>query len=257
MPDLHSKAEATFFGAKGYDLKRLRRKGTVFSSKDPVVIHQLQFTSGGSKSFDAADFDAFATAGLYFGRTHLIEALEKHRVSAVPGRSEFDHIISDELFEVLVRSRIQKCLAIRIVKLLREATDKPIFVCEQPLPSNHIRKKGMSVWRDAAAFEKIITPIWRDELAKLEQQYRFQVLEQPVETVNQNLFLTHHRNSAGAIRLLDGLNVVHKRKEYAHMNADYGAIVMTEVIDAASRGIVESSSAIGDRVHCPPDASSS
>jgi hypothetical protein len=189
----------------------------------------LARTSRGKSDITAADFDGFAIVGLVdlvgvasLGLTHRTF---KHVADVKVA------LISEACQKAVVHSLVtRRSLAAMTLDKRRTITDAPIVVVPCPLPSTDIltnRRHGR-MWR-TPGLVKVTMAVYDEALAALPAT----IARQPSGTVEGDIF-TKTEFARGSI-MLRGTTDAHPDGESFHMNRDFGAIMLREMLAALTR----------------------
>ncbi|HML30836.1 MAG TPA: hypothetical protein PKE16_18750 [Hyphomicrobium sp.] len=220
VADLYPDIELDFFGAKGMDLKALHVRDGVLATRTPKVAKQLMITSGGKKSINPEDYDAFLIVGVGAGVSMLIKNAQHYRTAGMVGDVEQEYVVSDDIFSISALNYIDRSVFVKLVRLIRHVvSDRPIVVASTPFPRAGIAKAEPDPWAVADLVGPRLDEIWGEGKERIAAEHSVVFVEQPVETIVDRFF-TRDDLSSGSVRLLR--DVEHQDEEFSHMNVDYG-----------------------------------
>lgn len=232
VADRYPGVSMTFFGSPAGTLRGLRAEDGRLVPGTPKLRETLAAISGGIDVIDTAAYDEFWLVGMGFGSQRMMAVYEKSWAEDQqpdPHRAP----VSTELFRTAVLANLTSSLAMELHRRLRSITDKPIRIMPEPMLSAAVLDtpdERFDAWRLAATRgeEPSLAAMWRDALAELRQDGGV-AAEQPAATLASQLF-SDPRFGKGSIRLTTALQTAHTDDDYAHMNADYGAMVLAEAL---------------------------
>ena len=159
---------------------------------------------------DTASFDAFLVYGLGLNSLQI----ESHR------------FFSQSLLDQAVRDHVEVTTSFHVLSLLREVSERPIFVGGNPLRADSSKTKGETDSSDLKYGDTILKRFLWEVFAAC-------WVTQPAETVVQGA-TTAKRFTRGSQKLAVGLrndNRLHDPDDVAHMNADFGKIWMKSFLE--------------------------
>ncbi|SEN55564.1 hypothetical protein SAMN04489859_100985 [Paracoccus alcaliphilus] len=204
----HPDIALTFFAARGGRIGKLQVRGDELVPLDDILADQIALTSGGKRSVRPNDYDAFLVYG--YGKAQLKGG----------GAARFSSAFADRVTIERARKRL---LSERLLIRLRKITDKPVFICPCPLPTQQDGKSAPRL-KD-----------YHDEMDLL-QRVVFSPLSatlvpQPAETILDGS-ATRPEYGEGSVRLRvpgEGL-AAHDSGERLHMNKEYGRVWLTHFL---------------------------
>ncbi|MCB1389929.1 MAG: hypothetical protein KDK12_12435 [Rhodobacteraceae bacterium] len=206
----HPGVEITFFGGPGDTMKHFAvQDGALVAGTDR--LRENLRTTAGSDRLDPGAYDVFVVAGYNQGHEPYL-----------------DRRLSASVRALTLADRFATSGGTELARRLRSLTDAPIVLIGAPL-----RKEGGTSTPTATAnyLPVELEPAIEAEAA----QAGFAWLGQPRETVTADGFWTRAAYSQGAIRLADerggGTEADARREDMVHKNADFGALVITTLLD--------------------------
>lgn len=216
----------TFFASPQKDMHSLEMHEGNLVSRMPRAVRSMKYTSGGQDRIAVDQYDAFAIS-LGIGIKALMQVFRVHRSRAMPSSG---HLISDEFALASVYDSISKSAATRIARAIRARTASPIIIIETPLPNRLILKKSpRSAWPEAAKMVPVLKTLLDPAVDKISGNLSLIYHPQPRETIKHGFTLDEY--SIGSKRL-SSRETEHAPDEPHHMNANYGRVVLKEMLAA-------------------------
>jgi hypothetical protein len=222
--------ETVFFGSHSNSLRQVRAADGKFVTDDAAVRRALAMTTGrADPELAVADFDCFVLHALFNPNWMPLHTLwlSQHCLAT-------DAVVSSGLVAAFVAENYRNSLLAHMLGVIRSMTDVPIVVSLQPYLSDAIRNDpvqgvpyvGMESLADyrGPTFADALAAVIKADAEK--QSYVF--LPQPAETVVDRFF-TAHEYCAGSVRLSAAMDIEHPADDFAHMNRQYGALVMRDI----------------------------
>lgn len=218
-------AALTFFGSHAGTLRSLKLQDNCLVSDDPDVQKWLAFTSGGQTRIDPSLFDAVLVLGCGYGLGRAASVYRSHRLPA--HRTSADQeLISEAALAAAVADILANTIGLRVMRLVkRAAPGKPVAFLPDPIPAKSIIR-GDAPWlaaHDTLAMFHGLFKSSRKAVAKM-----VHVVRQPLDTIEQGF--TAPQFTAGSVKMLPGFVQKHNADEPYHMNAQYGARILTQVL---------------------------
>jgi hypothetical protein len=227
----------TWFGAPRDALGRLRLADGKLVTSSQELKDSLAWTSGGLNEIDLKNYDAFALVGLGLTFTTLARL---YRDCRAPGQSRtlgFRRLISHSVFEAALKGQIHNSLALVLSRVIRRASEKPIYLICDPLPAENARDgKEAKLWRHLEADEDGADLLKRFtiEVELAAREASATVIWQPKETRAGRLF-TRGDLRKGAMRLRINQEVEFDDEEYSHLGPQYGVAMLSALDSAVKR----------------------
>jgi hypothetical protein len=136
--------ELTFFGAPKAMMDDLSLEGNALVPGTDKLRRKLSMFSEGSESIDLDSFDAFVVVGLQFGPRRLAQLYRTHRPVSFEWRGPLNNLapmvskkqqvtaISERLFNDAMIAGLTDTMAIRIIDMIRDVTEKPVYLVSAP-----------------------------------------------------------------------------------------------------------------------------
>ena len=136
--------ELTFFGAPKAMMDDLSLEGNCLVPGNEKLRRKLNGFSNGLDAIDIDAFDAFIVVGLQFGPRRLAQLYRTHRSMSFEWRSALNELapmvskdepvtaISERLFSDAIIAGLTDTMAIRIIDMIRDVTEKPIYLVSAP-----------------------------------------------------------------------------------------------------------------------------
>ena len=219
----HPDIEITFFGAIKAEMCHLVVKDDRLVATRPRAREWLKMTSG--REDIPGDFDRYLVLGLGLGSFYFARALRTYR--PMDFDSKAPTLVSWSFLRAMAQSVADESPAAIVVRNLRRITTSPITF----LPCPHVSEQALSLpntafMRNPAVID-LALELYHTQLKRL----AWDVIEQPASTLAGPAF-TQSRFTRGAHHFLPGEAL--KDHDVNHMNGDYGALYLDEVLTAAS-----------------------
>lgn len=189
----------TFFASPSDSMGSLSIQGESLAprSNDQYLLKNFHYTSGGLDCIYPKDFDLFIVYGLYFKFPLL------------------DSRLSSAVLKCTCHDNYHNSLNFRIVEMIRELSESPIYIGHDPLNSKQIANQPY----DVVSYENIIeTTAAETHISKIH------FIHQPSETVtngwNTKSEYTINAKSLGNILVADN--------DTRHMNEEFGELYLRE-----------------------------
>lgn len=208
----------TFFAARSRNMEFVRiEKGKLVPYRSRTES-SMEFTSGGKKVIDPDEYDAFLLYGL----------------RARPYMPDLTQHFSEQAHAAALADLRKSQALLRLLKLTRRITKKPIFLGEHPLPIAHesasnkgrmYKEKGVHDYHFGASLS---ARFFKD-------QYNATLIMQPAETIERNQF-TAEIYAKESERLQIGREndtLVDGPEDLVHMNSEYGKLWLENLIPEA------------------------
>jgi len=217
------RGDVTIFGTIRSTLSGLTLRDGKLTSDAPEVREALRFT-GGSEEIDLAAYDIFCVVacGTNFSPATMVTQGATTYAFNLPDRQ----FVSQQLLDAMAVSAYRQTVAYRIVDMLASATSKPIFLMPDPLwaPSVLQRPRSSLLRKVLKVVDPGVYADWVFKVLSAAFSPMATVLKQPVSTIDRGCF-TREEFAKGSIRLRQEV-VEHDDSDFAHMNADYGELVL-------------------------------
>lgn len=184
--------------------------------------------------------DHYIVYGLGMRLLH-VRPLAKFRTEEMSGRARIP--LSDTCFVQCLQGRFRQTAAVETIGKLRKLTAAPIALVPQPHPS----AEGSWPWLDRIERHRedaIIANLFDSACNQLAYELDVQPVPQPKFTKSRPL-RTEPVYSRGSVMLNGKLSMAHPAGEASHMNADYGAAVLRDLLEGSRIDVGKYSSRIG------------
>lgn len=144
----------TFFGAPKAMMDDLELDGNALVPGNDKLKSKLKMFSGGFETIDLNAYDAFVINGLQFGPRRLAQLYRTHRslsfewreplkeLSPMSSREDSVTMISERLFNDALIAGLTDTMAMRIIEMIRDVTEKPIYLVSAPFFSELAMETG-------------------------------------------------------------------------------------------------------------------
>jgi hypothetical protein len=209
----------TFFGAgnPAWESKRknLRLKGHTLIPTTRKLAESFHWTSGGHRNILVDDFDRVIVVALGFSP----ETMLRIAGSFAFWPDESRRAVSRECFAQAVTDSLTCCKAAGIAERLPGTLLVP-----QPFPGlRAAAAMGDCPWHE-------LSVLWRECATRAAEVLQAVVAFQPEETIARHVF-TNMRFCRGSVMLTPDLSREHRKTEVAHMNAEYGELMIKRIVE--------------------------
>ncbi|MEJ5992463.1 hypothetical protein WG902_20855 [Ramlibacter sp. PS3R-8] len=204
LPGGRQKFTMEFFASRASAMEGLRLENKRLVPRNENLARAISHTSGGKREVVLDDYDAFLVYGLGF-RLPVVET----QLSAAVQRQA-------------CRDTAVGTLNFHLCSLLRQATNKPVYVGHDPQEAEGRKRRAVNRSLPYGGVYDLTKDALRGEDLRLVQQ--------PRRTFANDWF-TRPEFSAGSTRLDIGdakSNELHKDVDNKHMNGDFGRIWLEE-----------------------------
>lgn len=215
-----------FFAAAQDTISELEYADNCLIPTSPAMKNMLEFTSDGKDKVDLAEYDYFLLYGLTLGARNLFLFMQTH-IPYTFKEPRGRQCVSRQLFSEIVYYSMQSYQSIALAKRLRGYTNKPIYSCLAPHPSEKIRHSDNPVWSQQRAEQdyKMMAEVLDEGIARTNSEHRFTLFRQPESTVVDSIF-TPADFSVDARGFFKNFEYTYGEKDVLHMNKDYGIAVL-------------------------------
>lgn len=225
----HQNFDLTFFGSPTTSMRFLQIQDGALRPTTDLVKANLKWTSGGLDHIPG-DLDGYICVGMGFSFIHLIALLESHRTyQDYDPSDENTHLISDGFLQAAMEGTLQNSISLQLIRQLRELSAAPIYCSPNPyaavgiLTSSKHGYFGFESTRDRAF------RYYKQSLAEMLVPFSAVPFEQPQETITNDMF-TKDEYSKGSVKLKAGMSSMHESDDHFHMNAEFGAQSLREIL---------------------------
>jgi len=184
--------------------------------------------SGGADAI-TGDYDRYLVCGVGWGIRFLLAAIGKFRSE---DQVTDDRIpLSEDCYARAMAGLLRDSLSMQTVTKLRQITSRPIGVIPVPMPGEAARSPIYKRLCDSGDAQKIASHFMSAAMI-VAKEAGAEFLQQPPETLSNPIqtLLFYKRD---AVRLFVGnLDTEHGEKDYQHMNAAYGELVLRAAFSA-------------------------
>ncbi|HTT97361.1 MAG TPA: hypothetical protein VMF58_04890 [Rhizomicrobium sp.] len=212
--------EMTFFAGSAQAMESLELDGNALVATTDALRKRLKTTSSGLASI-ANDYDAYVICGLGLNGQ---AAGQVHRILRAGKKgSELSPDYQNKELPAALAEAVGRVKAIRILDMLRRITDAKILLIAQPLraesdvPAENAPSRGMR-W---------ILSVFHSACEQLAKAHNATFMPQPLETLSDASVATKAKFLPSQARLSPD----ESREDRAHMNGEYGAIVLRHALD--------------------------
>jgi len=202
--------EIAFFAAKTSLTGDAKVEGGALVAGSAALRKFWEATSGGLSRIEPV-FDHYVVCGLGL---KIKAAMAAMLATGETGR------------DTLLDSKIANTLAAATLSRLRGLTDAPVLLIAEPFPSHDITPKLTARLRRDEQ-EKAAATFFGARMSHFARRHGAAFMPQPVQTVSANGLMTLPLYGVGRPYLVD----FQGEDDHSHMNAAYGAIVLTAALD--------------------------
>lgn len=205
-------------------MRSTRLNGTRLEATTEKVAEQFIRTSGGNPFVDLEPYDAIALCGLGMNLQSLFYILNTHQPLNPLFTPTTKNIISPAALQAAIQDAVNTSIAGWLLPQIRTISAKPIWLIPQPAPDASITQLSHKwPWlKDTQA--SILLQLLHDNLGvaikNLSDKFDARILQQPQATLTEDGFSLSKYLQLG------------KQQDSAHMNADYGIIVLRQLEQA-------------------------
>lgn len=225
---------ADMFGARALALNDAALIDGRLAAATESLQEQFEWT-GGAPAISLSEYSAFYLIAGSVNSFAVFDLYSMHHYHELSGRH--GRPLSEAVFRRAALARLRTAPAARIARLIRQASDAPIHICPQALPSDaclndpqcDIPHKLAVANGDAEMLLQMCDRLFAEVAASVGAT----VEPQPEETRSATAF-TASSFSEGSVKLTKGLDLTHPQCDYRHMNRRYGAAVLSRLLAAYS-----------------------
>lgn len=218
----------TFFGGIKGTISKLQVDRDMLVPTTPRAREALVWTSGGLDHIPG-NMDAYLVVGMRFSFPHVLEFVRKHRTLDIYDADENHHLVSESFLRAGLDDMVfANGSAAVMIGQLRQITEAPITLIPAPYMTTEVlTDPPYAKFWGQETLRLFAWRIYRDEIERTRKTIA--VVEQPASTVIDDMF-TRPEYRRGAIRLVEGLSTEHKERDYRHMNANFGAVCLGQIL---------------------------
>ena len=228
--------EVEFFASPLQSMTSLKRDGQKLASSLPSVTANMLRTSGGKEAIDLDDYDAVALC-IGAGIKGLGYAFAQHRTLEMPSSQWVRSFVSQEFSEVIAKETLRESGSYRLARTSLSDLSVPLLIFPAPIPTPGILDMHRPAWSDAEKLYPFFQRLMRDSVTSLQSEVTFDFVHQPEETLQNGL--TNRRYTAKKSEtqaVFRGNATGEEGSDPHHMNTEYGAIMMTALLDQLGKG---------------------
>lgn len=195
---------------------------------DVVDVKNVMLTH--SKPVNASRYGAFAIFSMGFSFGRCVELYRDYAPDSQPNeKAKF--VVSDSFFDAAIKSVLFESKAVRIMRILRDFSDRPIILVPQPLPLEWAATRILrrtQVFADALR-NNFIEHIYCSYMSVIKElrDEGFIILDQPDESLASKYFT---RSKFGLADPADERpDSLYSRGDFFHANKSYAQIVLKDI----------------------------
>jgi len=202
-------------------MNNTRLAGSRLEATAEKIADQFIRTSGGKPYVDLANYDYLAICGLGLSLQSLFGIFNEHRLYDDTGALSDLPLISVGATEAIAKDIFCNSIGARLLAQIRTCSAVPVLVIPQPAPTSAIGSvTGKWPWLSSPGVARIVQTLHRIESNALQyicSQFGATPILQPFSTL------------AGEGFTLDAYHQLGMENDAAHMNADYGLLVLRQI----------------------------
>ena len=229
LPALKESADFDFFVAQSDLMRQVELQDTALVPISELTKRRMSLYSNGIEQIETQQYDSFLIVGLGFGIHSAghspFSVFSKYQIVGFEGLCDTTSpFLSRACFAALMESILQNSTALYLAHLLRNVTNKRIFLAPMPYPSENIlTSQKPKFWKQAVENGAWLysVSLYQNAAEQITNKAKCEILFQPNNTLTTCCF-TQAKFSHNSMRLAAGVNEKYPPSEPYHMNALYG-----------------------------------
>ena len=220
-------AEVSFYAGPSSTMADLIIRDGKLVPTSEKLSRMLSYTSGGHKYIDFTSADIIIIHGLSLSISVCRRILEKNTIDV--GKPRGLSYITSSCLSQAIADNLQSRLAIKLLQMVRQLTDKPVFMSQTPFPDVHIRALKDKRWEFLELESKsVLHAAFRAGCEIISKEYGVKHIPQPESTIVHHVYTysKYSKNSQGIV------GQEHDDSDLGHMNQEYGSLVWKNVVDS-------------------------
>ena len=226
--------DIVFFGSAGNFFSRsVAIENNCLIPKTDKFSKDFCNTSGGLDKVNFADYDAILLIGLDCNIWTLTHPLSNHcTIDSLPAIEDKAHrIISTGCLTQVGIDQIAQCSMFQVASLIRTVSSIPIFIAPVPFPSiSGFYSPSLICTYLARNANQTLQDCYYQAIAHLCDIHEVTFIAQPDSTITDYVY-TKEIYSKGSVKLGHNLTTLHDETDFAHMNKEYGTVVLQAVLE--------------------------
>jgi hypothetical protein len=132
-----------------------------------------------------------------------------------------------------MEATLKKSVALRVISQLRELTTVPIYYAPNPYGSILVLDSKMHTHFRLEWMRKHAFCFYKNCIEDIFTRLNVIFFEQPADTIINEMF-TKNEYSRGSVKLKLGMSSFHRDDDYFHMNAEFGAHSLRDILISVS-----------------------
>ncbi|MBM3211026.1 hypothetical protein FJZ33_02325 [Candidatus Poribacteria bacterium] len=217
--------EVTFYAGPSASMADLAvRDGNLIPTSEKLS-RMLSYTSGGNPFIDFKSADIIVIHGLSLSISVCSRILDKNTIEG--GQSQSLNYITLACLSQAIADNLQRRLAIHVLKMVRQVTNKPIFLSQTPFPDARINNLKDKRWDFLKLdYKEGLYHAFNDGIKITSNKYGVKSIPQPECTLVDHIY-TDSMFSKDSQGLAGG---IHDESDFGHMNQHYGSLVWGGII---------------------------
>ncbi|MCP5311094.1 hypothetical protein [Cognatazoarcus halotolerans] len=230
LKDRFADYELVFFGSPTTSMRFLKVDGGNLVPTSPLTKENLKWTSE-TYDYIPGDLDAYICVGMGFSFVHLMALLDKHRtIDGYDPSSSSYQLVSWEFLTAAMHETLFQSNAVGLLQMLSEISSAPKAYAPNPFPTTEVLSdERYTYFLNDRVRDRVFDFYQSSKFAAFKDLCDF--VEQPGCTLEQRVF-TKGEYSRGSVKLKKGLRSQHEANDYFHMNAEFGAVALAELLCA-------------------------
>jgi hypothetical protein len=227
-----------FFGSQAGTARSMALKGGTIAPRSATAIEAFRRSSGGKGEIVVADYDAFVLYGMGFRFSDVLPTLADYGTVGELQWGPVQHLVSESCRDAMLRASIGRASALSALRQIRSLSSAPVLLCPMPFRAESWFRRSK-----LAANPRLSNTEFLDSLV-----HRFVTAASEICAECGGEFVPQDESTCalpGFTKVefsVDGDTwKVRGRADDKHMNARYGAIALTGILqrlDALSGGRV-------------------
>ncbi|MBU3887382.1 hypothetical protein FM996_21770 [Methylosinus sporium] len=228
--------ETTFFSMHARNFPALQMKGRELEGATDELRREFAAFSGGRESIELDLYDAFVIVGQGLSIGHLVDLYRDYCCDSMPGPQRGRYLLSDACYISASERIIGSVNAMKIGRLIRSVTDKPITFVAAPNPGSGVPESEMPpefppfYTAVECGDAESIAMIFRAVCARIAKAKDVRIIP-PIDEAAENGLFNRQEFSLLAERDAEGAPLSDRIGAMVHGNGRYGAMLARVVFD--------------------------
>jgi hypothetical protein len=229
----YPRVECLFYGASRRKMNDVIVDDGMLVPTSDTLAAELAQVSGGTANLRLNDFDAICLVGLLFGFLVPLGITQHFRTYSMFPLKKQSRLVSRACLRQIYRERMEGTIAIKLARMIRPASSAYLLLVQAPIPGEKLVSTDPWVHAPADQVRSSIAgafEIYQSAVGELGASEGIRIISQPANTLSPN-GLTRDEFSRGSARLESQTRFADDN--LSHMNRDFGALMIREVMKAA------------------------